>query len=115
MWNMYYVEKTFSISASHKLNLNYKSKCKETHGHNWRIKVYCKSEMLNQNDMVIDFAEIKHLIADKIDHKDLNKQLDFNPTAENLACWIVGNVPYCYKAKVQESEGSIAIYERDCK
>lgn len=31
---MYYIEKTFEISASHKLTLSYRSKCENLHGHN---------------------------------------------------------------------------------
>ena len=36
---MYYVKKTLEISASHQLNLSYKSKCENLHGHNWIIKI----------------------------------------------------------------------------
>ena len=63
--------------------------------------------------MVIDFSEIKRLVKKPLDHQILNDVLDFNPTAENLARWVVERVPYCYKASVQESEGNIAIYEKD--
>ena len=63
--------------------------------------------------MVVDFSEIKRLVKKPLDHQVLNDVLDFNPTAENLARWVVERVPYCYKASVQESEGNIAIYEKD--
>ncbi len=110
---MYYIEKHLEISASHHLNLSYESKCSRVHGHNWHITIYCKARELNQDGMVEDFGHIKQLIHGKLDHADLNSLLTFNPTAENIARWIVDQLPTCYKAKVQESDGNIAIYEKE--
>lgn len=110
---MYYIKKRLEVSGSHKLTLDYESKCQNLHGHNWIIEVYLKSETLNQNGMIMDFTIIKKLIADKLDHKNLNDELNFNPTAENIACWICETLgEKCYKVSVQESEGNTAIYER---
>ena len=110
---MYYVEKRMEISGAHRLDLDYESKCKGLHGHRWIVTVYCKGETLDQNGMLIDFAKIKELIHDQLDHKLLNECVDFNPTAENLARWITERVPLCYKARVEESEGNLVIYEKD--
>lgn len=108
---MYYIKKRLEISASHSLNLNYESKCKNLHGHNWIITVYCKSEKLDDNGMVIDFTHIKEKIHDELDHQNLGSILFFNPTAENIAKWVQENTPYCYKVDVQETEGNVATYE----
>jgi len=108
---MFYIQKRLEISASHKLILDYESKCQNIHGHNWNIIVYCKSEILNQNGMVVDFTEIKKKIHSKLDHQNLNDILSFNPTAENIAKWITKQIKTCYKCSVQESEGNTAIYE----
>ena len=108
---MYKISKRMEISASHKLNLDYKSKCEELHGHNWVIVVYCKSETLNHNGMVVDFTDIKKQVHSRLDHKNLNDVFDFNPTAENMSKWVVDNVDNCYRATVQESEGNVAEYE----
>jgi 6-pyruvoyltetrahydropterin/6-carboxytetrahydropterin synthase len=108
---MYRVIKKIEISSSHKLNLDYDSKCKNLHGHNWLITIYCKSEKLNKDGMVVDFTEIKEKIQNKLDHKHLNDILNFNPTSENIAKWICEQIEKCYKVEVKESEGNIAIYE----
>ena len=108
---MYYIKKRLEISASHKLNLDYESKCQNIHGHGWHITIYCKSEILNHNGMVEDFTNIKKKIHNKLDHKNLNDVLNFNPTAENIARWCMEQIKTAYKCKVQESSGNIAIYE----
>lgn len=107
---MYYVRKRLEISASHRLELSYESKCTALHGHNWIITVFCRAEELDGNGMVADFAHIKRAIADRLDHTCLNDVLPFNPTAENIARWVVDQTPGCYKCTVQESEGNIAAY-----
>ena len=109
---MFYVEKTIEISAAHNLMLSYESKCESLHGHNWIVKIYCKSEKLNEDGMVTDFTHIKKDITTALDHKNLNEVFDFNPTAENIARWICAHVDNAYKVEVWESEMNMAAYER---
>lgn len=106
---MYYIKKRLEVSGSHRLTLNHESKCSRLHGHNWIIVVYCCAKQLDENGMVVDFSKIKEIIS-LLDHADLNEVLPFNPTAENIAKWIVDVVPKCYRADVIESEGNEASY-----
>ena len=108
--HMYYISKRIEIAFAHNLTLNYESKCQRIHGHNGIATIYCCSEELNENGMVVDFTQIKELITEKLDHRYLNEIFPFNPTAENLAYWIAQQVPHCYKVTFQESEGNIAAY-----
>ena len=120
MWTL---RKTFEISASHCLDLPYKSKCQNIHGHNWKIIVEIKSSKLNDNQMVIDFSEIKKLLL-KFDHTDLGKIfINTNSTCENMAQLIchliqeeiskteVSHYAKCTKVTVIESEGNEVTYE----
>ena len=108
---MYYVKKTLEISAAHRLDLSYESKCSRMHGHNWIVTVECRASELNADGMVTDFTHVKETVLSKLDHMVPNDVLPFNPTAENIARWIVDNVPNAWRCSVQESEGNVAIYE----
>ncbi len=112
---IYSVSKRMEIAGCHHLNLSYESKCKGLHGHNWIVTVYCASDKLNASGMICDFKHIKDKIHGYLDHGNFNELLPFNPTAENIAAWVVGQFPECYKAVVQESEGNIAQAVDDSK
>lgn len=109
---MYYISKRIEVAFAHKLALNYDSKCRQLHGHNGVATVYCCSEELDENGMIVDFSHVKQQIIGRLDHRYLNDLFDFNPTAENLARWICEQVPHCYKVTFQESEGNVACYVR---
>ena len=111
---MYEVRKRIEISAAHRLILDYESKCTNLHGHNWIIDVFLRSETLNKNGMIMDFTEIKRKIQDKFDHKVINDEVDFNPTAENIAKYICDVLaPYCDRVDVQESLDNVASYIKE--
>ena len=110
---MYYIKKKIEVAMAHHLNLDYTSKCSNLHGHNAQITIFCRSERLNENGMVVDFSMVKDKVCSLLDHKYVNDIVSFNPTAENLAKWICDSVPNCYKVLFQESENNIAAYAVD--
>jgi 6-pyruvoyltetrahydropterin/6-carboxytetrahydropterin synthase len=60
---MYILRKEFKIPIGHRLS-KHKGLCKNIHGHNLIIVVELKSEMLNENDMVLDFHDLKLIVND---------------------------------------------------
>lgn len=109
---MYFTKTRFTISCSHRLALDYESKCTKIHGHNWLITVHCKSEKLDSCGMVMDFSTVKHMIKERLDHSHLNDTFP-QPTAEYIARWICERLtPFCYRVDIEESPGNEASYER---
>lgn len=113
---MFEVKKTLEVAGSHRLRLPYDSKCRNLHGHNWIITVYCRAtdeEVEANHGMVIDFTVIKDIVM-VLDHSDLCQVFeDSNPTAENIARWLCLQIPHCYRVDVQESQGNVATYQCD--
>jgi len=109
---MWYLEKEVTISAAHHLE-NYRGPCKSVHGHNWRVVIYCKRDILADTGMVIDFRDIKNIV-DQLDHRDINFVTAMkNPTAEQIAKWLYERIPFCYKVMVEETKGSRCTYVAD--
>ena len=74
---------------------------------------HLRSEVLNEDGMVVDFTHIKETVMGRLDHRNLNEVVSFNPTAENIARWVCEQIPTCFKVEVRESEGNTVIYEKD--
>ena len=110
---MYYLQKTFTFSAAHRLALPYDSPCNRLHGHNWAVTVHMRAGALNESGMIEDFKHIKDKIQSVFDHAVLNDILP-QPTAENIARHIHDELaPHCCRVDVVESAGSVASYEED--
>ncbi len=82
------VEQTFA--AGHSLR-EYKGKCENVHGHNYRVRVTVSGAEVNRIGLIVDFVDLKkqvRAIVERLDHQFINDLEPFtvlNPSAENLA------------------------------
>lgn len=87
---MYTIAYRTHFSASHHVR-DYPGKCKNLHGHNWKIKVEVRTKRKDEIGISVDFKQLKKIVKpviDRFDHKYLNDLDHFkkkNPTAENIA------------------------------
>ena len=129
----------FDFDAAHRL-VGYKGKCQALHGHIWKVEIEIEGNKLDDVGILWDFTNIKK-IEEHFDHKTIlkvckeNQDLVYtitktcgseslcmmhdNPTAENIAKWILnyiklenGNKKILgFKVKVWESPKSYAEVE----
>jgi 6-pyruvoyltetrahydropterin/6-carboxytetrahydropterin synthase len=110
------IEETFA--AGHALR-NYRGKCENVHGHNYRCQVTVEGAELDSVGLLVDFVELKrvvHGVLDRLDHTWLNDFPPFdvlNPSAENIAKYIYDEVFEGLKAKSGIRVGSIRLWETD--
>jgi 6-pyruvoyltetrahydropterin/6-carboxytetrahydropterin synthase len=80
----------YTFAAGHALR-NYKGKCENVHGHNYKLRVTVEGAKLNSTGLLIDFIDLRAAIkslVDRLDHRFLNDLPPFdklNPSAENIA------------------------------
>ncbi len=129
---MYTLKVEHSFDSAHFL-YGYEGKCRNIHGHRWKVEVEIKAENLIQNGqlrgMVVDFGDIKKDVKKLLDYYDhaliIEKntlkpktleclldeefkviEIDFRPTAENFSYFF-------YKEIEQKgyNVGKITVYE----
>jgi 6-pyruvoyltetrahydropterin/6-carboxytetrahydropterin synthase len=87
---MYEVTVEDSFAAGHYLR-EYKGKCENPHGHNYKVRVTLAGATLDKAGLLLDFKDLKEVmkhVIDRLDHQMLNEIEPFivlNPSAENLA------------------------------
>lgn len=85
----YSISKEFHFSAAHHLTgLPPEHQCSRVHGHNYVVVVDLYAGTLDGPGFVLDYGELApfgRLLDERYDHRDLNRVLGTNPTAENLA------------------------------
>src|SRR6266536_5928425 len=87
---MYEVTVEDTFAAGHYLR-NYKGKCENPHGHNYKIRVTLAGAELDKAGLLLDFKDLKEVMKhaiDRLDHQMINEIEPFtvlNPSAENLS------------------------------
>jgi len=134
---MVYITRKFHFSASHRMykpelsdeeNFKLYGKCSNPngHGHNYILEVTVAGEPDPQIGYVMDLKKLKEIVEDiiieKVDHKNLNVDVDFMmglvPTTENIVIefWnqlenkINNNHRKLYSLKLFETENNIVEY-----
>ena len=112
------VEDTFA--AGHYLR-NYKGKCENPHGHNYRVRVTLAGHELDHAGLLLDFKNLRAVmkpLIDRLDHQMINDLEPFttlNPSAENLAKYFYDETSARVQAQTQGrvSVKMVKIFETD--
>lgn len=104
---------TFGFEAAHRLpKLPDGHKCKNLHGHNYKLEVSVEAKKLDERGFVMDYAELEAIVnplVATVDHKYLNEIRGLeNPTSEIMVMWFMDRIkPYLPSGLV----ATIRIYE----
>ena len=92
------VTKSFTFDSAHFLR-HYEGACANLHGHTYRCEVTVAGPR-DSLGMIIDFKNLKSIINDtvmaKFDHKYINAEVLYNPTAENM----VEDIAHMFEHKI---------------
>lgn len=84
------VKRLFDFEAAHVLP-NHPGKCRNLHGHSYRLGVTVERPVDPASGLAIDFADLKEIVqrevVDRLDHRYVNDLID-NPSAENMTVWM---------------------------
>jgi 6-pyruvoyltetrahydropterin/6-carboxytetrahydropterin synthase len=102
------IGRTYRFEAAHHLpNLPDGHRCKNLHGHNYRVEVIVRGA-LDSRGFIKDFAEIDAEIEPLlklVDHRLLNEVEGLeNPTAEIIAAWFFARITDCESVRVYEND-----------
>lgn len=115
-----FVEDTFD-SAHYLPLVPVGHKCRNLHGHTYKVRFEISGNIDPQLGWVIDYAEIKKVwneVKAKVDHASLN-ELMFNPTCENIVICLWNEVApklssmnhELTRIELRETEHSGVVYE----
>lgn len=109
------------FASAHQLK-GYPGRCKDLHGHTWKVEVIITSDHLDPIGMVADFKDLKRklrMILDPLDHVFLNELPAFrevNPSTENIAKYLYHECAKSFAplklkhVQVWESDSSGVVY-----
>jgi len=84
------LRKEYGFEAAHFI-YNHPGKCRNLHGHSYKLFVSLEGEVNPETGMIIDFDDLSKVVRDKVifplDHRFLNDLIPLS-TAENISTWI---------------------------
>ena len=121
---MFTISKDYTFAAAHVIR-GHQGKCRFMHGHNYRVRVHVAARELDDIGMVVDFADLKAVVAevlDPFDHQVINEVPPFderNTTAELIAGYVGEEIGRrladprvsVRRVEVWENRDSCAIFE----
>jgi 6-pyruvoyltetrahydropterin/6-carboxytetrahydropterin synthase len=121
--SIYEIKIVTDFSAAHNLR-NFRGKCENLHGHNWKVEVVLRGRQLDDSGVLIDFKEVKEAtreILKEVDHHYLNDLPFFsehNPSSENISRYLFERLAqrlddenrWLYKVSAWESADACATF-----
>ena len=110
------LRKEYSFEAAHFI-YNHPGKCRNLHGHSYKLFVLIEGTPDPATGMIIDFDDLSKVVTEKVlsrlDHHFLNDLIPLS-TAENIALWIWEQLkpalpPLC-QIEVYETTDNCVIY-----
>ena len=111
------LRKEYWFEAAHFI-YNHPGKCRNLHGHSYKLFVCIEGTPEPETGMIIDFDDLSKVVNEKVihrlDHRFLNDLIPLS-TAENISVWIweqlKPDLPGLCRVEVFETTDNCVIYE----
>jgi len=110
------LRKEYGFEAAHFI-YNHPAKCRNLHGHSYKLYVSVGGPVNPETGMVIDFGDltkiVQEAVVEKLDHHFLNDIIPLS-TSENISVWIWQQLkpllPGLCQLELFETTGSCVVY-----
>ena len=111
------LRKEYWFEAAHFI-YNHPGKCRNLHGHSYKLFVNITDDVNAETGMIIDFDDLSKVVNEKVivklDHRFLNDLIPLS-TAENISVWIweqlKPELPGLCRIEVFETTDNCVVYE----
>jgi 6-pyruvoyltetrahydropterin/6-carboxytetrahydropterin synthase len=113
---MHEIQAEFTFAAAHQLP-RYNGKCRNLHGHNYKLSVTLRGEPDPYTGIFVDLGDVEKAVKEQVlakcDHANLNDFIE-NPTAEAVAAWcwsrLSGKLAGLHEVRIWEIAGFSVAY-----
>lgn len=110
------LRKEYGFEAAHFI-YNHPGKCRNLHGHSYKLFVSLEGSVNPETGMIIDFDDlskvVNEMVIQRLDHRFLNDLIPLS-TAENISVWIwdqlKAHLPALCQIEVFETLDNSVIY-----